>query len=121
MTAEEFYEEEFGNAKSIPKENVIRLLKHFAKVLEIEHSKVSYIAGGKIMIYGKIKKLERNLEGHSYTCFEVGKEISEILDITESKAPHLQREFEIRYTNGIVKELIGGIFTVERFPVSNGK
>ncbi len=73
------------------------------------------------MIYGKIKKLERNLEGHSYTVFEVGKEISEILDITESETSHIYREFEIKYTNGIVKELIGGIFTVERFPVDNGR
>ena len=73
------------------------------------------------MIYGKIKKLERVIEGSSYNSFEVGKEISEILDITESESSHIYREFEIRYTNGIVKELVGGIFTIERFPVDNGR
>lgn len=36
MTAEELYRKEFGNADSIPKESVIRLLKHFAKALKIE-------------------------------------------------------------------------------------
>ena len=73
------------------------------------------------MIYGKIKKLERVIEGQSYNSFEVGKEISEILDVTEIETSHFQREFEIRYKNGVVKELIGGIFTVERFPVDNGR
>ncbi|HAH37775.1 MAG TPA: hypothetical protein DCL81_15075 [Algoriphagus sp.] len=36
MTAEELYQKEFGNADSVPKESVIRLLKHFAKVIKIE-------------------------------------------------------------------------------------
>lgn len=36
MKPEEFYEKEFGNADSVPKESVIRLLSHFAKVLEME-------------------------------------------------------------------------------------
>ena len=72
--------------------------------------------GGKDMNYGKIKKLERNIEGHSYTSFEVGDKISEILDITSyTKLGYLYREYEIRYKNGEVKELIGGIFTVTRF------
>jgi hypothetical protein len=33
MTAEELYEKEFGDAESIPKESVIRLMKHFGKAL----------------------------------------------------------------------------------------
>ena len=36
MTAEELYEKEFGNADSIPKESVLRLLRHFAKALKLE-------------------------------------------------------------------------------------
>lgn len=67
------------------------------------------------MKYGAIKKLERNLEGHSYTIFEVGKEISEIRDMTnESEQGHIYREYDIHYRNGVVVELIGGIFTVTR-------
>jgi len=38
MTAEELYEKEFGNADSIPKESVIRLLRHFGKVLDVERN-----------------------------------------------------------------------------------
>jgi len=36
MTAEELYQKEFGDADSVPKESVIRLLQHFAKVLKME-------------------------------------------------------------------------------------
>jgi hypothetical protein len=36
MTAKELYQKEFGDADSVPKESVIRLLQHFAKVLKIE-------------------------------------------------------------------------------------
>lgn len=36
MTAEELYQKEFGNADSIPKESVIRLLRHFAKAIKLE-------------------------------------------------------------------------------------
>lgn len=36
MTAEELYEKEFGDADNIPKESVLRLLRHFAKALELE-------------------------------------------------------------------------------------
>jgi hypothetical protein len=36
MTAEELYQKEFGNADSIPKESVIRLLKNFARALTLE-------------------------------------------------------------------------------------
>lgn len=43
MTAEELYRKEFGNADSIPKESVIRLLKHFAKALKIEREQASHI------------------------------------------------------------------------------
>ena len=39
MTPEELYKKEFGNAKSVPKKSVIRLLNHFAKVLEIKEKK----------------------------------------------------------------------------------
>ena len=39
MKAEELYEKEFGNADSIPKESVIRLLKNFARVLQLERDK----------------------------------------------------------------------------------
>lgn len=67
------------------------------------------------MIYGSIRKLERNLEGHSYTVFEIGKEISEIKNITsESEQGHIYREYEIHYRSGVVVELIGGLFTVTR-------
>lgn len=38
MTPEELYEKEFGNADNVPKEQVIRLLKNFARVLHIERS-----------------------------------------------------------------------------------
>lgn len=41
MTSEELYKKEFGNAESIPKESVIRLLKHFARVLEGERKVVN--------------------------------------------------------------------------------
>lgn len=43
MTAEELYQKEFGNADSIPKESVIRLLKHFAKALKIEREQALHI------------------------------------------------------------------------------
>ena len=43
MTAEELYRKEFGNADSIPKESVIRLLKHFAKALKIEREQALHI------------------------------------------------------------------------------
>lgn len=36
MTAEELYEKEFGDADNISKESVLRLLRHFAKALELE-------------------------------------------------------------------------------------
>lgn len=36
MTAEELYEKEFGDADNIPKESVLRLLRNFAKALELE-------------------------------------------------------------------------------------
>ena len=69
--------------------------------------------------YGSIKKLERNLEGHSCTKFEVGTEISEIKDMTNSsEVGFIYREFEIHYRNGIIVELIGGLFTVTRNAVS---
>lgn len=65
--------------------------------------------------YGSIKKLERNIEGHSYTSFEVSTEISEIKDMTnESEQGHIYREYEIHYRNGVIVELIGGLFTVTR-------
>ncbi len=65
--------------------------------------------------YRSIKKLERHLEGHSYTSFEVGTEISEIKDMTnESEQGHINREYEIHYRNGVIVELIGGLFTVTR-------
>lgn len=67
---------------------------------------------------GSIRKLERYLEGHSYTIFEVGKEISEILDMSnESEQGHIYIEYHIYYRNGVKVELIGGIFTVTRNPV----
>ena len=67
------------------------------------------------MRYGAINKLEGNLEGHSYTVFEVGKEISEIKDVTnESEHGHNYREYEIHYRSGVVLELIGRLFTVTR-------
>jgi len=69
---------------------------------------------------GSIKKLERNLEGHSYTEFEVGKEISEILDCSiQSEDGRIYSLFEIRYRSGIVKELHGGLFTVTRNAVAS--
>ena len=40
MKAEELYQKEFGNAESVPKESVIRLLKHFGKVLQMERNLV---------------------------------------------------------------------------------
>jgi hypothetical protein len=40
MKAEELYEKEFGDAESVSKESVIRLLKHFAKVLKIEREQI---------------------------------------------------------------------------------
>jgi hypothetical protein len=65
--------------------------------------------------YGNIKKLERIINGHSCETFEVGKEISEIKDMTnESEQGHIYREYDIHYRNGEIKELIGGIFTVSR-------
>jgi len=71
------------------------------------------------MRYGAINKLERNLEGHSYTVFKVGKEISEIKDMTnESEQGHIYREYDVHYRNGVIVELIGGIFTVTRNAVS---
>ena len=67
------------------------------------------------MRYGSIRKLERNIEGHSFTVFEVGKEVSEIKDMTnDSEQGHIYREYKIHYRNGVVVELIGGFFTVTR-------
>ena len=40
MTPEELYRKEFGDADSVPKESVIRLLQHFASVLKIERQQV---------------------------------------------------------------------------------
>lgn len=39
MKAEELYEKEFGNADSIPKESVLRLLNNFARALKLEREK----------------------------------------------------------------------------------
>ena len=36
MTAEELYKKEYGNLETIPKESVIRLLKHFAIAIKQE-------------------------------------------------------------------------------------
>jgi hypothetical protein len=36
MKADELYKKEFGDAKSVPKKSVIRLLQHFGRVLHIE-------------------------------------------------------------------------------------
>jgi hypothetical protein len=64
--------------------------------------------------YGSIKKLERILGEHTYE-FEIGKEISEIKDMTNSSdVGFINREFEIHYRNGVIVELIGGLFTVTR-------
>lgn len=38
MTPEKLYKKEFGHAESVPKDQVIRLLKHFARVLHDERS-----------------------------------------------------------------------------------
>ena len=43
MTAEELYEKEFGNADSIAKESVIRLLRIFAKALELQRKQSSCV------------------------------------------------------------------------------
>jgi hypothetical protein len=65
--------------------------------------------------YGNIKKLERSIEGYSYTSFEVGTEISEIKDTTNSsEVGFIYREFEIHYRTGVIVELVGGLFTVTR-------
>jgi len=48
MTPEELYKKEFGDADSVPKESVIRLLQHFAKVLQIERQQVT--AGGMVSV-----------------------------------------------------------------------
>lgn len=45
MKAEELYVKEFGNVDSIPKESVIRLLRHFSKVLEMERTKFKNNSG----------------------------------------------------------------------------
>lgn len=64
--------------------------------------------------YGSIRKLERILGKHTYE-FEIGKEISEIKDMTNSsEVGFIYREFEIHYRNGVIIELIGGLFTVTR-------
>lgn len=57
MTAEELYKKEFGNADSIPKESVIRLLKHFAKVLEIERNKALHVADVRLSFDELTKKI----------------------------------------------------------------
>lgn len=44
MKAEDLYHKEFGNADSIPKESAIRLLKHFAVVLQNEREKIQNIS-----------------------------------------------------------------------------
>lgn len=44
MKAEDLYRKEFGEADSVPKESVIRLLRHFAKVLEMEREQVKNCA-----------------------------------------------------------------------------
>lgn len=40
MKPEELYKKEFGDAESIPKESVIRLLNHFSKALKMERQSV---------------------------------------------------------------------------------
>ncbi len=59
MTAEELYRKEFGNADSIPKESVIRLLKHFAKALKIEREQALHMHDVVCSCYMCGKTIER--------------------------------------------------------------
>lgn len=61
MTAEELYRKEFGNADSIPKESVIRLLKHFAKALKIERKQALHIhdVSGMLFLIDSIRETDR--------------------------------------------------------------
>ena len=63
MTAEELYEKEFGNADSIPKESVIRLLRHFGKVLDMERNAAQQNPdlGGNIKKFAAQQKSEIKL------------------------------------------------------------
>jgi len=61
MTAEELYRKEFGNADSIPKKSVIRLLKHFAKALKIEREQALHIhdVSGMLFLIDSIRETDR--------------------------------------------------------------
>ena len=43
MTAKELYQKEFGNADSVSKEEVIRLLKHFGVVLYDKNKEIKQL------------------------------------------------------------------------------
>tara|TARA_R110000851_G_scaffold258020_2_gene410439 strand:+ start:656 stop:889 length:234 start_codon:yes stop_codon:yes gene_type:complete len=68
---------------------------------------------------GNIRKLERTIQGHSFTVYEVGKEISEIKDCgVESSDGSVFYCWNVHYRSGVVVEIYGGIITVTRNAVS---
>ena len=80
MTAEELYRKEFGNVDSIPKESVIRLLKHFAKALKIEREqalRIHDVVGQSEQFYcncSRAKGLDYDDDGMPY-CIECQKPV----------------------------------------------
>ena len=65
MTAEELYQKEFGSADSIPKESVIRLLKHLSKALKIEREQALHIQD----VSGRIEQCDHEWLNHSFDHF----------------------------------------------------
>ena len=85
MTAEELYQKEFGNADSVPKESVIRLLKHFAKVIKIEREqalRIHYVVGRS----EQLKALE-DLKDFADAIEKVVENISDLRDSNLSSDP----------------------------------
>lgn len=75
MTAEELYQKEFGNADNIPRESVIRLIKHFAKALKIEREQALRIHD----VVGRSEQLKALLERllENNMCSHAGDELIE--------------------------------------------
>ena len=90
MTAEELYKKEFGNADSIPKESVLRLLKNFAKALKLEREQALRVhdVGGSFTKDEVINILQKRADNAFHKSHEYERnEILQAIDIITRLMP----------------------------------
>lgn len=83
MTLEELYKKEFGDADSVPKESVIRLLQHFAAVLKKEREEVNNLnipdVSGSLPLDDFINEVERMQKLYSNSKYTSAEELRDKL------------------------------------------